>query len=781
MKKRSVLNTLLLGILMLSALLLLSHFRRATDINSEFVSTESPSQIIQMDFWLDNSGRPAYQVTHQGVQVVTPSALGISLANENLRKNLIIAEISQKTVNNNWSPIVGEKSDISDHYNETTITLANKNGIYYGIQIRAYDTGVAIRYLLPSGNYAISEEYTQVSVPLDAKAIVHVKANQTAPKQTQPSLLLESYRLPITFLHANGAAMTICESHVRNFPPLRLRGDSPWLLRFSYRAGEKLSPGVLNDFYQKLHEIAPSLLPGRLRAVFGSGELFDRVHAVATVQSSDPSASPWRTFVIGDSLEQLVENSDIVLNLNDPPEGDYSWVLPGKSFMTWGRGTTEDVRNWIKTAKQQDYQYVLIDSGWYGPEWDERSDPRLDPTALEMDAEWSQALANHIIANGHFKHHGFPMYGRLEESGGMDPDLNIPEIVRFAKLQGIDIILYVEERALFDRLDRYSVDELFARFKEWGVAGVKPGFVKVDSQDDQRRLERMVESAAKHHLVLVIHDEWLSYGLERTYPNILSTEAILGDEELKTEQIPDDITALFTRLIQGPADHTFIYPGKGTKGYALASPILFRSGFQSLFWFSSPYDVASQPQAEIKLWRDLPVVWDQLLVLEASLYEYATYARRKDREWYVGSLSAISRELNLTLHFLDESVTYRAEIYADAPGVDGRQAASMNGKQEERSSEKVLLETIYVDNTTVLRKHMEFGTGYAVRLSPAKQVDLEAFERLESNRNPAPRTQEVFRGETCVHLSRNSGRAPAILRPGKAARSGGFDCRLGHR
>lgn len=729
MPKQSVAISLLFALSMLAALLIFSNLHSSTESTSQLTSTESPAKSIRMDFWLDNSGRPSYQVTHQGVPIVNPSSLGLNLSNENLYENLAIEEISRKAVDNNeWSPVVGEKSRISDIYNETTIKLNNKNGIDFGIQIRAYDSGVAIRYLLPPGNYSINDEYTRISVPLDAKAIVHVKANQTAPKQTQPSVLVESYRLPITFQYMDGAAMTICESSVRNFPPLRLRGDVPWLLRFFYRTGEKLSPGSLYDFYLKLHEIAPSLLPGRLRAIFGSGEIFDQGRTTVKVQSSALSASPWRTFVIGDSLAQLVQNSDLVLNLNDPPEGDYSWVLPGKSFMTFGRGTTEDIKYWIKTAKMQNYQYVLIDTGWYGPEWDERSDPRLDPTVLEMDSRLNQALGNHIIADGHFKHFGFPTYGRLEESGGMDPDLNIPEIVHFAKSQGISIILYVEDRALFDSLGRYSVDELFARFKRWGVAGVKPGFVKVDSQDDQLRLEKMVESAAKNHLVLVIHDEWLSYGLERTYPNILSTEAILGDEDLRTEQIPNDITALFTRLIQGPADHTFVYPGKGTKGYALASPILFRSGLQSLFWFSSPYDIANESQDEIKLWRDLPVVWDELLVLEASLYEYATYARRKGSEWYIGSLSAISREINLPLYFLDDNVIYKAEIYADAPGVDGRQVASMNGGEENRLSEKLRLETIAVDNTTVLKNHMLFGTGYAVRLSPRKQIDPEAYD-----------------------------------------------------
>ena len=151
------------------------------------------------------------------------------------------------------------------------------------------------------------------------------------------------------------------------------------------------------------------------------------------------------------------------------------------------------------------------------------------------------------------------------EGGLFQPHLDMREICEYANSQGVGMILYVNNRHMFDKYGRYTVDELFARFEDWGAAGVKPGFMMEGNQEYEARNEEMIEAAARHHLVLTIHDEYVTSGIERTYPNLLTTEGILGDEGIKGGQIAEDISTLFTRAIQGPTDHTVCYPGKATK------------------------------------------------------------------------------------------------------------------------------------------------------------------------------------------------------------------------
>lgn len=145
---------------------------------------------------------------------------------------------------------------------------------------------------------------------------------------------------------------------------------------------------------------------------------------------------------------------------------------------------------------------------------------------------------------------------------------------------------------------------------------------------------------------MTIHDEFVPAGIERTFPNLLTAEGILGDEAIGRYKDNDgntptqteyDITTLFTRTIQSPADHTFCYPGKATKAYAVASPLMFRTGLNLLYWYTNPNSIAKNDVNRIKILDNLPATWEKTLYLEAKMYEYATFARKAEGgEWYIG-------------------------------------------------------------------------------------------------------------------------------------------------
>ena len=438
--KRKIISVLL-AVMMLFSVIQMSFAASAQNglsIPDGAVITKAPSEELQINFWLAD-GVPYYSVLYRGTELIEPSAMGLSLSTGELSSGFTVENVSSSTANDSWSPVAGEKDVIIDSYNQNAVKISQESGQTLTVEMRAYDTGVAFRYILPEGSYTVNSEYTQYKIPGGTSADVHVGGNQTVPRSVNVENFSGTYRSPMTLEYPQGYVVTLCEANIDNYAPLRLQTVEPRVLR----------------------------------AVYGNGG--DTV----TVENSDPAATPWSTFVVGATLERLPENSDIILNLNEAPEGDFSWVKPGKNIMTSGNNTTESMKEWIDCAKEQNYDYVLIDTGWYGPEWDDRCDPRLDPEALNDGSELSELLKKYIVGDGHFKHPGFPMYGKLEEEGTMVVDLNMPEVCEYAKSQGIGIILYVEDRALFDTRGRYTVDELLSRFASWGASGIKPGVCPV--------------------------------------------------------------------------------------------------------------------------------------------------------------------------------------------------------------------------------------------------------------------------------------------------------------
>lgn len=317
----------------------------------------------------------------------------------------------------------------------------------------------------------------------------------------------------------------------------------------------------------------------------------------------------------------------------------------------------------------------------------------------------------------------------------MAPNLDIPAIIQYANSQGVGIFLYVNDVQLNDQLKRYEVDELFEQFASWGVAGVKPGFVPDKSQANEKSTRGIVESAAKHKLMLTIHDEWIQTGIERQFPNLLTAEGVLGDEGLSTDQIEGDLNALFARGIQGFADHTFCYPGKASRGFQLASSVLWPTGLNCVYWPWRNTDTQNRetieelPDREREFWRQMPATWDDLVILKAEVSRSAATARRTGDIWYMGAVSAVSQDMSLSLDFLDDDTQYVAEIYYDRSGNNGKNSNRDNKTQDAQ----ILYANCKVDSDTVLEQQMKFGTGLAVRIRPIEKGD-ENLEEYDINK-----------------------------------------------
>ena len=364
-------------------------------------------------------------------------------------------------------------------------------------------------------------------------------------------------------------------------------------------------------------------------------KMYDAVEDIA------PFATPWRVIMVAERPIDLINNNDLVLNLNEPNKiEDTSWIKPGRIIRSVSL-TTDGAKRVVDFAAKRNLNYIHFDSGWYGSEISKDSDPR------KSDVDPARCPVN---------------------------DLDIPEVVQYAKSKGIGVWLYVNQRALSAYLD-----EILPLYESWGVAGIKFGFVHVGSYRWTAWLHNAVKQCAKHHLMVDIHDEYRPTGFSRTYPNLLTQEGVRGNEEF-----PDGVnntTLPFTRFLCGAADATICYyhrkelkPGlanslnaralKNTACHQMALGVVNYSPLQFLYWYDTPED--SQDEPELCFFDNLPTTWDDSKALDGAIGEYLTMARQKDGVWYVGCLTNNeARELTVPMDFLEAGKKYELTLFTD--------------------------------------------------------------------------------------------------------------------
>jgi len=372
-----------------------------------------------------------------------------------------------------------------------------------------------------------------------------------------------------------------------------------------------------------------------------------------------PFATPWRIIMVAEKPGDLIENDDIILNLNEPSKiKNVSWIKPGK-IMRVMRQTTQDAKQNIDFAVQHHLQYVLFDAGWYGA-----------PFSFGSDAT--------KVAK---------------------PDLDLPYIIEYAKEKGIGVWLYVNLQGLYAQSD-----SLFKVYHQWGVKGVKFGFVQVGSHRWTAWIEDMFKKAADNQIMVNVHDDWRPTGEQRTWPNLMTAEGIRGNEEM-----PDathNTILPFTRYIAGPADYTICYFDKRIKtthAHQLALAAIYYSPIQTLFWYDKPSDDDNEP--ELQFWKKIPTTWDETKVIQGEPGKYITTARRKGNDWFVGTITNDdARTLKLRFDFLQKGKKYMATFYSDD--------STMTTKTKVRISQKL------VDASTVININLIASGGEAIWLTP---------------------------------------------------------------
>ena len=606
------------------------------EFESYTLSSPEGKNSIQFDM---NGGSPHYSVNHGATKVILPSSMGFVFKDQDsLQNGLEVINVEESSEDTTWEQVWGEKKEIRNNYNQLTVHLkekANKER-KLDIQFRAFDDGIAFRYVFPEqgikDSIFIMDELTTFNLAEDGKAWWIPAYDEQRYENlftASPVSTLDTVHTPLTVESNNGLAISFHEANLADFASTTL----------AHTQGTSLKT-----------DLVPCADGLKVRTV-------------------DNFTTPWRTLQIADHPTELI-TSYLILNLNEPNTiKDTSWIKTFKYLGIWwgmhiGKytfwegdkqgATTKNARKYIDYTKELGIDYLLIE-GW--------------------NKGWTPAWYENAM-------HQFSF---TEEAD----NFSLKAVTDYAAENDVEIVGYHETGS---NLHNYlkQIDSAFALYKERGINTVKIGQVGAKlnmkewhhGQFGVNYYRYVVKKAAEYGLEIYFHEPIKDTGERRTYPNMMAREGARGQEyNAWSEGNPPAYTATlpFTRLLAGPMDFTPAvfdvevkegYPGRrvhSTTAKQLALMVVFYSPLQMLA--DLPENYIDKPAFQFL--KDVPTDWEDTKVLNGEIGKYITTVRKDidSNDWYLGTITnEKARDLNIQLDFLDRDATYEAQIYADAPG-----------------------------------------------------------------------------------------------------------------
>ncbi len=595
----------------------------------------SPGGRIRAEVSLEESGEegsiPHLSVSFRGRPIVLRSRLGIDLADgTRLGGGSTIEDVKTRDFNETFNQFPGKRSRVVDHGSEVVLKLREvaAPARRWEIVVRAYDDGAAFRYRFPAqegwARLEISGERTGFQLPNDAVAFVLPLGSFTTSHEARYE------RKPVA-----------------QMPKERLAG-LPLLVELPGTGWAAFAEANLTDFaglYLAREGDRGTTLACRLSPLPKEPKV--------AVRALLPHESPWRVLMIADRVERLVE-SDLVLNLNAPCAlADTSWIKPGKTTFPWWNGFFEKnmpFKMGLNTATAKYYIDFCAEAGI----------PYHSLDGLDNIAWYGGTIVP---------------YEGAGITKGID-GLDLQDVIRHAKAKGVKLRLWMHWKAAETHMER-----VFPLYQQWGIEGVMLDFMDRDDQEMVRFLRRALKTAADNRLTVTLHGVGAPTGLERTYPNLLTSEAVMNLEFDKWDKLgipPEhELTVPFTRMLAGPLDfHQGSFRGvpvneflprnaaplvMGTPCRMLASYVVLQNHLPMVADYPSAY----RGHRALPLLAKIPTTWDDTRCLAGSVGEYVVIARLHGSQWWVGAMNDRNpRELRLSFSFLG-SDRFEAEIYAD--------------------------------------------------------------------------------------------------------------------
>jgi len=669
---------------------------------AEPLKIKSPNNEVTIEFLLID-GTPHYRVFTGSNEIISPSKLGFRFKDQQpLLSNFSLASSSTHELEENWQKVWGQSRGVSNHYRELTVKLQESTPLHRELNIvfRAYNDGVAFRYSLPEQTglrqFAITSEETEFAFTNNHDSW-WIPANYDSYEATyQKSLLSEvtAINTPVTLKTANGLYLSLHEAALTNYAGMTLVKKP-----------------------QKSLTLTSDLVP------WPDG---------IKVKGVTPFKTPWRTIQIGKTAGDLIE-SNLIENLNEPKViEDTSWIKPMKYVgiwwgmhmrkFTWQAGpkhgaTTQNTKAYIDFAKQHNIGGVLVEGWNQGWETWHTGVSVQDFTQAYDDFDLAEIAAygqrNNVALIGH------------HETGG-----NIP--------------LYEQQ-----------LEQAMALYKKVGVHAIKTGYAGKmlpegtyhHGQYMVNHYRKVLEIAAKNQIMLNVHEPIKPTGIRRTYPNMMTREGARGMEwnGWSEGNSPEHtVTLPFTRLLAGPLDYTpgiFDIKFDPQQQYRVHSTLAKQLAMYVALY--SPMQMAAdmienyQQQPAFEFIEKVPTTWDETKVLAGEIGDYVSIARRRGKQWFIGSMTdEVPRTLTIKFDFLAEDTVYIARVFSDAMLTD------FNDKPT-----AIAINSFLVNKGDRLKVAMASGGGQALYLSPLSATIKKPLLSLQRfNETAATKTDKFAQG-----------------------------------
>ena len=564
----------------------------------------------------------AVQKDSNAVSIVEESPMGITRKDQDFTSGLtFVSESDITTIDETYSMLIGKKSMIRNNGIEKTFTFANQNGAKLQVIVRAYADGVAFRYRFPEQSgylHCVTGESTGFKLPMGGKAwlLPYSKLATWAP----------AYEAE---WQNNVSIGTPSPEDVGWALPALFNTAGHWIM--------VTEADATPDFYVAHLE---QQCKNGLYSVRLPEENETCGVAPREAYSILPWVTPWRVLIIGETPAAIVE-SNLVYNLSRPSVlDDVSWIKPGRVSWSWwsdqqSPSNYKKLVPFVDLSAELGWEYSLIDLGW------------------------------HHMTNGG----------------------DIRKLVDYAKTKNVGIIIWYNSGGKHNEVNDAGPRDIMCdpvkrvqemkKLQEWGIKGVKVDFMQSDKQYLMGLYEDILRDAAHYHLLVDFHGATIPRGWSRTYPNMLTIEAIRGAEQYWDINFAENAHTFhtiyaFTRNVVGPMDYTPVIfndppdkqKHKTTYAHELALSVIFESGLQH--FVDTPASYLSQPAYVVDFLKVVPVTWDETRYLDGTPGDMVIMARRKGNDWYVAGLNGKKEERTaaVSLAFLGDD-EYNASVILD--------------------------------------------------------------------------------------------------------------------
>lgn len=595
----------------------------------------SPDNQLEIRFSLD-SGQLAYAVANRGKGIVKTSPLSIQFNGRAAAAGLQEFRYQRRsevreTVNAAHNM---RQAEMADHYNALELGLAN--GV--SLEVRAYNDGLAYRWVADLGIEAVVVDQEVLEVRFEKDFLHYAPAN----KDYRDFISMHEYyytRKPISacaeqpvtaplFVELEqGQYLLMTDVNVESYPGLWFqRGASPNSVAAAFPP----------------YPLETEIVQPREHVVGKTADYLAR--------TTGRRCYPWRVFLLSDAIG-LAETELLYLLAEPSRIEDVSWIKPGLVVWDWWNDWYLRDVDFEPGCNQATYRYYIDYAAEHGIPY------------VMMDEGWSQASGTKPEV--------------LDKLLLFQGDINIPALVAHGREKGVGIIIWVSGPTL----ERHW-DTAWPLFKKWGIKGLKIDFTQRDDQKMREFYYRVAQKAAENEMIVDFHGGSKPTGLSRTYPNVLTEEAVKGLEACKwSDRVDPDHNLLipFIRGVIGPMDYT---PGAminvpkarfkpdyhrpvslGTHCHQLAMYINFFSPLQMMC--DSPSNYQAKPES-LRFISTMPTVWDESRALHAEVGAHLVMARRSGEDWYLGAMTNWERRhLSVRLDFLTVGADYAMSCFFD--------------------------------------------------------------------------------------------------------------------